>query len=765
MAEDKIQFDFEIVDKATKVLDDVKKSLEAAQKELKNVAKEGKEAGKGLDKAGEGAKKTAKDTKELAKQNKGLVESFKDMKAGALAAVAALAGITAFAKSSVDAFLEADKAARSYEFILRNLGATTGDLEFANRKMEAALKKTGIGISDQQKALRELTIKLGDPAKAINSLDDALEIAAATGKDLSSVVSALGDVMNGEAEAFKSMGLITQVQAQQISKLDDASQRAAATMELVRQKVQGATGALSEQAVEVANAKEAWGGFKEQSGETILGLASPTLKEVTSILKMISDATGKARDAFKGMKESVSELISPEIMGGLGKLGLVARMINPATAAGAWWDVAAGFAKEYNKELIEIGDNNKKLAEQPAPFIPFGPDISQMGADPNKAKKDDPAAKARAESLRQSRHLVELAKAENAEKRIELELAHQIAEINRTGLSTEDKKNRIFLARNEANEKLIELLDKQDQAAKEAADKRAKELNAMAEKAAKEAEIKRALDEEMAMREELAKAQIAAFQATDEHAKIELDHKVRLLELEQRITTESMTAAEAELALLQIKRQRHEEELGQIEEQYSKIRQSMSILDKTAQSGGKAGGFAKLGADLSGVTIGLMEMGEKGELSAQAMSDAMGAGGQAIAAFAESQGASQMAINALMAATATAQGFMQISSGNIPGAVAAFTSAAIYGANAATGGGGSKATAPAQGIKPQGPSREESFQSMYQAHLKALNEARAEGREQIIYNFAGATFLDGNVSAQRRVDDAMSRSRRLSVGG
>jgi len=119
-------------------------------------------------------------------------------------------------------------------------------------------------------------------------------------------------------------------------------------------------------------------------------------------------------------------------------------------------------------------------------------------------------------------------------------------------------------------------------------------------------------------------------------------------------------------------------------------------------------------------------------------------------------------VNALMAATATAQGFLQISYGNIPGSIAAFTSAAIYGANAAAGGDSKASVSTPQAIG--GPSRDDAFEGMYQANLKALETARNEGKDTIVYNFSGATFLDGDVSAQRRVNQATSRSSRMTLG-
>ena len=121
------------------------------------------------------------------------------------AGVFAAQKILQFGKASVMAFAADEKAARSLSNTLKNVGAqyaATGVEDFISKLQ----KTTGVLDDNLRPALQILLTATGDVTKSQDALNLALDISANTGKDLSSVSTALAKGFQGNTTALGKMG-------------------------------------------------------------------------------------------------------------------------------------------------------------------------------------------------------------------------------------------------------------------------------------------------------------------------------------------------------------------------------------------------------------------------------------------------------------------------------------------------------------------------------------------------------------------------------
>ena len=121
------------------------------------------------------------------------------------AGVFAAQKILQFGKASIMAFAADEKAARSLSNTLKNVGAqyaATGVEDFIGKLQ----KTTGVLDDNLRPALQILLTATGDVTKSQDALNLALDISANTGKDLSSVSTALAKGFQGNTTALGKMG-------------------------------------------------------------------------------------------------------------------------------------------------------------------------------------------------------------------------------------------------------------------------------------------------------------------------------------------------------------------------------------------------------------------------------------------------------------------------------------------------------------------------------------------------------------------------------
>jgi hypothetical protein len=274
----------------------------ATQRTLKlNLLADVDKFGKGLNKAGQDAQGFG-----------GKVKKYGKVAAGALAAVGAAAAVMAV-KLGVDAVKGAIEDEASQKKLAKALQNTTKATDAQIASTEDYIGKTQLqyGIADTKlrPALANLARATGDLTKAQKLNNLAIDIAAATGKDLSSVSLALSKAYNGNLGALTKLGIPLDAN---IIKTKDFE---AATDQL--QKLFGGSALANTKTLEgqMAILRETFGELQEGVGVKFI----PVLKNLlTSIMKVAKAFSGEDPD---GLSARARELKGEVGDGGEGSLG------------------------------------------------------------------------------------------------------------------------------------------------------------------------------------------------------------------------------------------------------------------------------------------------------------------------------------------------------------------------------------------------------------------------------------------------------------
>jgi hypothetical protein len=136
-----------------------------------------------------------------------LTKSTKQLAKGLLAVYSAQK-IMAFAKSSVKAFAEDDKAAKALGTTLKNLGLAYGsNADTVNGFISRLEMQTGVLDDELRPAMDRLLRATGDVSKSQELLGLALDIAAGTGRSLTQVSQSLQKAYLGQTQALGRLGV------------------------------------------------------------------------------------------------------------------------------------------------------------------------------------------------------------------------------------------------------------------------------------------------------------------------------------------------------------------------------------------------------------------------------------------------------------------------------------------------------------------------------------------------------------------------------
>jgi len=781
MATEKLVVDYNVRDKASADLKKVRKGLKSAEKGLDDTST-------AMGKAG--------------KSSKGLGTKLGDLKVGTMAAMAGIQQLHAKVSASVEAYIGAKDAATSYEFTLKNMGASAKDLAASNELISKTVDAAGIGYDVQQKSMSDLVLRLGDTKEAMDWYSLAVDASVASGEDLAAVSKKVGQAATGQVEPLMEMGILTQEQSRELAKLTSASDRAAAAMVILRDKVGGATASMDPQIrnikamrVEMDSVSEAMGHFSLSAANAAGSVATlgAANDEAGSFLSGLAASVEKSAKGLDVVSDAMANMSAgtPE----------QATLFHMMRVGFGQWESSGDSLKDT------LGDVSK---EQLDLTIATNEAIGAYGLQSQEADKAGEALRDYLKDQEALKRGVEGSKNALGDYTAALvvsALAQSGAAFKEaSGVSATEFFNGFTEGVQEEFamwEPVLKKVKKKKKTSKPSAPGAPADptspLSSIIDGAQAEAEADAAKAAALDWRNYVSDAQFDILHIKEMSAKAEAKYLLELDQIEQELNAGKITRTESKLQSTQAyfdvqkaldheqaNRQRdldgekklrdqeqHAQKLRRIQEQEDAYKgfvanmRSMGQAISSAISSASIDGMEGLGGLYGSITdIGsnYALAGKKAKASGQAQEQAAAAGAQSVAAFAASQGASQKVLNGIMGIAATAQGFLSIAYGNIPGSIAAFTSAAIYGANAAMGGSGGSQASVAAPSAPQGPSRAESYEGMYQANLRALKDARDEGKETNVYNFSGATFLDGNVAAQRRVDRAMSRASRMTMG-
>jgi hypothetical protein len=161
---------------------------------------------------GAGVQKAKKDISTLDSQAKGFSKSFSSSFAGAGAAIGAAFGVGVigrnvldFFQSSVTAALADEKAMRSLEIALQNVGAAH-QVAPIEKFIDALARETGVADDKLRPAFQRLVTATGDVGLSQKNLQLAMDVSAGTGRDLEAVTLALARAFTGSTTGLSRLG-------------------------------------------------------------------------------------------------------------------------------------------------------------------------------------------------------------------------------------------------------------------------------------------------------------------------------------------------------------------------------------------------------------------------------------------------------------------------------------------------------------------------------------------------------------------------------
>jgi hypothetical protein len=332
MADVPAKIDFEVEDNATSV--------------LKSIRREWQRTFGTVDKASESTDKAAESTEKMDEKSKGLIGSLDKMD---VAAGAAAAGITAFAAQGVQAFEETEEATKRFEFRLRTLGQTQGDITRINRQLRGNFERTAFSVEAQQEALTRLATKTGDLEQSQVVLKDAMDLAAASGEDLTDVAKDLGEAATGDINALEELGILTEADTDRLREMEDATRRASGAFDILRQKVGGASDEIDPQVKQLRQMKSGYRELNSAAGEFVL-----TAGEIALRLVSLNQLSGENVTATQKMADTLRKANE-----GLGFLG---EYVDDIKDIGAGVDEQGDAVLKLHAGLNMLAGNEEKAA-------------------------------------------------------------------------------------------------------------------------------------------------------------------------------------------------------------------------------------------------------------------------------------------------------------------------------------------------------------------------------------------------------------------
>lgn len=274
--------------------------------------------------------------------------------------------------------IEDEKAQALLAAQLRNTtGATDAQIASVERMIDKTARLTGVSDDQLRPAMGNLVRAFGDTEKATSVLGTALDISAATGRDLETVTIALGRAANGNVGALSRLGIPLDENVKKSKDFNAALQAlneqfggaAAARADTYAGKLDRAKVAISEagesigtafipviekSATFVANAVNKLGDFNNATGGLIGTLATfgtVGLGAVSTMSLVVGQAI-KLRDRFGEVDATTGKFT-----GNLTTLGKVA--VGGAGIIGA----AAAVYAVYNQKKQEAEERTRKFTE------------------------------------------------------------------------------------------------------------------------------------------------------------------------------------------------------------------------------------------------------------------------------------------------------------------------------------------------------------------------------------------------------------------
>lgn len=278
---------------------------------------------------------------------------FQKMGALAKGAMALVAGsqIVDFLRDAAVAAMEDEKSQRLLALALENThGATESQIASTERFIAELSKAAGIADDELRPALGELARTHGTIEEAQDALAVALDISAAKGMDLDTVVRAMGKAALGQVGALGRLGLATRDASGEMLDYEGVLREAERTMG-------GSFAAAAETAEgQMRKAQVAWDEAKESLGAAFL----PVLSDVVDTLAETVDGFQDLGNVDPNLEGNDLLEWASAIRRGAEAIGLVEEAAKPAKSETAKlsreMDIARHAAKRQREETNELSD-------------------------------------------------------------------------------------------------------------------------------------------------------------------------------------------------------------------------------------------------------------------------------------------------------------------------------------------------------------------------------------------------------------------------
>ena len=224
--------------------------------------------------------------------NKGVKEGIKSLKSLAATQLGVAASSTALlelSRRSISAAMEDAAAQKQLSLaITNNTGATSQQVGEIEKNIAAMQYQYAVADDQLRPALSSLTRVTGNLTQSQTLLESALNISAATGRDVESVSLALGKAYQGNYKALKSMGLSISDSAlkskdfaQVMAEVDAATAGAGETF------ANTAQGGMAKLSIKAAD-------LQENIGNNLLSVIVPTAEAIQKLGETSEKAGGKS---------------------------------------------------------------------------------------------------------------------------------------------------------------------------------------------------------------------------------------------------------------------------------------------------------------------------------------------------------------------------------------------------------------------------------------------------------------------------------------
>ena len=423
------------------------------------------------------------------------IASLKKLAASHLGAAAAGTALLDLSRRSINAAMEDAAAQKQLSLaITNNTGATS--LQVAEIEKNVAAMQYQYAVADDQlrPALASLTRITGNLTQSQTLLESALNISAATGRDVESVSLALGKAYQGNYKALKSMGLSISDTAMKnkdfaavMAEVDAATAGAGETF------AKTAQGGMAKLSIKAAD-------LQENIGNNLLSVIVPTAEAIQKLGETSESASKKSgllSSVMTGVKDALMTTI-PGLTQGVWLLGDHTKKTEDLTTA------SAGLFRMYEQsgsKAFEFYAAQQKKADEKT-------DKTSKTVDKQKQKLAELARVAREKAAAELERLVGvyddlIAKADDYRTGIRDQISDfvSLADAVQTATDSDDNYNEALRERKAAYEELTALQDERkrrgfdigDPAITYDADQYADALNrvAQAEKGVSDAQAKR----------------------------------------------------------------------------------------------------------------------------------------------------------------------------------------------------------------------------------------------------------------------------------